>query len=467
MHTLIRGLVGLLLLAAGCATRGASADPVDAYLQAVREKNHIPGVAVAIVRDGKVEKASAQGLADLESEAKAATDTAFQLASVTKVFTGTLVMLLVQEGKLELDAPVSKYLTDAPEAWKAITVRHLAAHASGLANSPDDETSAGATVAERYAAALQQPLAYPPGERSEYGLTDFVVLTHVLEKATGQDFEALLRGRIFEPLGFTCTRYDHAVWQGQDLIADVVPRRATIYGFAKGVYRKAWFPYPAHTYAAGGVFSCVDDLVRWAVALDAGTLLSAESQRAAATAFKLTGGREGGYGVAFVPGRLRGLSTFGHAGGGSLADVLRVPDQKLTVIVLSNAQGLLPVLAPNIASLYLPPLPGVDAPGLEDSEPALTTRLRGVVEGLMNGSLDAEAFAPLAQQQLLPILRSLGTPGSALFPPLRRMTLVEDGMDGETRKRGYRVVYGQDTAVKWTFRLDAEGRVLDVQYDWE
>jgi CubicO group peptidase (beta-lactamase class C family) len=468
MHTFTRGLLALLLLAAGCATRGTTpTGSVDGYLQAVMEKHHVPGAAVAIVRDGKVEKASAHGVADLESGAAARPDTAFQLASATKVFTGTLVMRLVQEGKLELDAPVSKYLPDAPEAWKAITVRHLAAHTSGLRNNPEDETSAGASVAERYAAAIKEPLAYAPGERSEYALTDFVVLTHVLEKATGEGFEALLRGRVFEPLGFTCTRYDHAVQQGGERIADVVPRRSSIYRFGDGAYRKAWFLYPAHTYAAGGVLSCLDDLVRWAVAMDAGTLLSPESQRVASTAFKLNDGSEGSFGVAFTRGQLRGARTFGHAGGGALADVLRVPEQKLTVIVLTNAQGLLSVLAPNIASLYLPPPPDVDAPGIEDTEPALTTTLRGVVEGVMNGSLDAAAFAPSAQQELLPALRSFGTPGSALFPPLRRMTLLEDRKEGEGRKRVYRVVYGQDTAVRWSFSLDADGKVLMPSFDWE
>ncbi len=163
MCSLIRGPLALtfLLLAVGCATPGASSSPVDDYLQAVLEKHHVPGVAVAIVRDGKVEKLSAYGVSDLESGARAGPDTA-----------------------------------------------------------------------ERYAAAIKELLAYAPGERSEYGLTSFVVLTHVLVKATGQGFEELLRTRIFERAG--------------------------------GVQRKAWFLYSAHTYPADGVFSCVQDLARWA-----------------------------------------------------------------------------------------------------------------------------------------------------------------------------------------------------------
>ncbi len=478
MRSLARTLLPLttLLLAVSCAThrppsssetRGsAGADPVDDYLHAVMEKNQVPGVALAIVRDGKVERIGAYGLADLEAGSKVELETSFQIASATKVFTGTLVMILVQEGKLDLDEPLSKYLPDAPEAWKGMTVRHLAAHTSGLKNLPDEDRGT-ATVAERYEAAKKTSLDYVPGERSEYALTDFVVLTHVLEKVTGERFEQLLRSRIFQPLGFSCTRYEYAKQEGPVRIADVIPRRASVYRFVDGVPQRSWFLYPVHTYAAGGIFSCVRDLARWAVAMDEGTLLTPAMQQAGATAFKLKDGRAGGFGVAFAVGKLRGLPTFGHSGGGSLGDVLRIPEKKLTVIILTNKQGLLPVLAPNIASLYLPPLPGLDEPGIADTEPALTATLRGIVEGAINGTIDAAAFAPSAQQELVPAVRSFGTPGSALYPPIRRVVLLEDRKDSEPRKRIYRVVYGKDISVRWTFTLDAAGKVLDLDYEWE
>ncbi|PTL80112.1 serine hydrolase [Vitiosangium sp. GDMCC 1.1324] len=463
-------LLPALLLSVGCATPYA-ARSTDAYIQAVLEKNHVPGAAVAVVRDGHLETLSTYGLADLEDGAKSEPDTAFQIASATKVFTGTLVMLLVQEGKLGLDEPLSKYLPDAPETWKGITVRHLAAHTSGvksgLKEGSAEQTSSNASVAERYEAARKEPLDYTPGERSAYGLTDFVVLTHVLEKVTGQGFEELLRSRLFEPLGFTCTRFEHARQQGPVRIADVIPRRATTYRYVDGAPHRAWFLYPPHTYSAGGAFSCVKDLARWAVAMDEGTLLSPESQRAAATPFKLNDGREGDFGVAFTHGTLRGLKMFGHSGGGALGDVLRVPEKKLTVIVLTNAQGLQPMLAPVVASHYLPPLPELDAPGIPDAESALTAVHRGTMEGLFNGTLDAAAFAPSAQQELLPILQGFGTPGNALLPPLHRVTLLEERKDGDSRKRVYRAVYGTDVSLKWTFRLDSAGKILDLQYEWE
>jgi len=455
----------ILLLAAGCAT-GAAGSAVDDYLHAVLEKNQVPGAAVAIVRDGKVERLSAYGLADLESEVKVGTETSFQIASATKVLTGTLVMILVQEGKLDLDAPLSKYLPDAPETWKGLTVRHLTSHASGLKDLPDEDTSTG-TVAERYEAAKKTSLAYVPGERTEYALTDFVVLTHILEKVSGESFEQLLGSRIIQPLGFSCTRYEHAKQEGPVRIGDVIPRRASLYRFVDGVPQRAWFLYPPHTYSAGGIFSCVKDLARWAVAMDQGTLLTPAMQQAGATPFKLKDGSAGDFGVGFAVSRLRGLPTFGHSGGGALGDVLRVPEKKLTVIVLTNKQGLIPVLAPRIASLYLPPPSELDSPGIPDPEPALTATLRGVVEGLGSGTFDEAAFAPSAQQGLLPMLRRFSTPGSALYPPVRRVVLLEDRKASAPRKRVLRVVYGEDISVKWTFSLDAAGKVLDLEDDWE
>jgi hypothetical protein len=112
-------------------------------------------------------------------------------------------------------------------------------------------------------------------------------------------------------------------------------------------------------------------------------------------------------------------------------------------------------------------LPGLDEPGLTDAEPALTATLRGVMEGVVNGKLDAAAFAPRAQKELVPVLRTFGTPESAYYPPLGRMTLLEDKKDGEVRKRIYRAVYGKDISQKWTFSLDADGKILDLDYEWE
>ncbi len=136
---------------------------------------------------------------------------------------------------------------------------------------------------------------------------------------------------------------------------------------------------------------------------------------------------------------------------------------KLPVTETSRSNGI----DRSVASLYLPPLTALSEPGIGDTELALTAVLGGVVEGVMNGTLDAAAFAPSAQQALLPVLRTFGTSESALFPPFRRIILLEDRKDGEPRKRIYRVVYGKDISMKWTFSLDTANKILNVEYDWD
>jgi len=444
-----------------------SADPVDDYLRLVMENNKIPGAAVAIVRDGKIEKIAAYGFADLESEAKVELSTPFQIASATKVFTATLVMLLVQEGVLDLDAPVSKYLSDAPEAWKLITLRHLAAHASGIHDDPADQTDDAATVQARYEAAKKLPLDAKAGERSEYALTDFVVLTHLLEKVTGKPFEELLTQRVFKPLGFGCTSFEHATQEGPLRLADVIPRRATTYRYAEGLQKRAWYLYPKHAYAAGGAFSCVNDLARWAVAMDQGTLLKPSYQVLASAPLQLHDGRFAGFGVGFAVSTLRGLPFFGHSGGPGLADIVRVPDKKLTVVVLTNQQRLFPALGANIASLYLPPLPALEAPGIADTEPLVAESHRQVVEAMVTGRFDEQAFAPRARETLLPALQQWGVLFGHAFPALRKMVLLSDTRTKDSRKRVYRVIYGKDISLQWVFSLDATGKILDVLYDLE
>src|SRR6185369_15058004 len=127
-------LLGLLLLTLFCIfeVRG---DGIDDYLRAQMVKNHIPGLAVAIVRQQKIIKLKGYGTANLEWNQPVTPDTLFQIASSTKPFTGTALMMLVEDGKISLDDKISKYLPGAPAAWQNITIRQLATHSSGLSNN--------------------------------------------------------------------------------------------------------------------------------------------------------------------------------------------------------------------------------------------------------------------------------------------------------------------------------------------
>src|SRR5262249_41174304 len=218
------------------------ADEIDDYVKAQMEKNHIPGLAIAITRNAEIIKLQGYGLANLEWEQPVTPDTVFPLASSTKPFTGIALMSLVEEGKLKLDDKIAKYLPEAPVAWQAITIRHLANHSSGIRD--DIETRKDMTIPEygRVAAAL--PLAYPPGERASYGLAGYIVLSHILERVSGQTFPELLRSRLVERLGLTSTQFDFATDQDGIRSSDVVRRRASIYNWENGKFRNFAFHFP-------------------------------------------------------------------------------------------------------------------------------------------------------------------------------------------------------------------------------
>jgi CubicO group peptidase (beta-lactamase class C family) len=456
MRPLVIGVM-LAQLAGGCDRVEAAAevpDQVDRFVTETMTRLHIPGVAVAIVRAGKIEKLAAYGVANLEWQIPATKDTRFQIASATKVFTATAVMLLVQDGKLALADPVSKYLADAPPAWRSVTIAHLAAHASGIPDLFDPKIG---SVAEAYAVLRDKPLAFAPGARAEYVSGDHLVLSHILERVSGMAFPELLRTRLFEPLQFGCTDFEDASEAGMTRTARVMPRRASVYRWQVDQQRLHWALYPPYTYAMGGVFSCAADLAKWAVAMDRGTL-SAQSERRAATPFRLADGTSSGFGVVFAADTQRGHRRYGHSGGPALGDVLRLPDDKITIIVLTNQQRLLPKLAATIASLLLPP--GRET-AIPDTRPALTQRLRAVADGLATGQLEPASFAPDGRAQAIADLRDWGPVTVGAWSGIDRWSLVEEKTAGARRTRVYRAQHGH-VPVRWTFKLDASDLIVDV-----
>ncbi|MDQ3855519.1 MAG: beta-lactamase family protein [Chloroflexota bacterium] len=309
-------------------------DRVRGYVEARREEHHIPALAVAVVSAGEILLADGFGVANLEWTAQATSDTAFQLASATKLLTATLLMLLVESGEVRLGASVKEYLTEAPESWARISVRHLASHTSGIPDGVGEVESVEGAVT----AAARLPLEYEPGSRVRYGLVDYAVLTRVLEIATSTPFQQLLQLRLLDPLGMSSTRFDNAEELGDQpvRVSDVVPRRASVYNWDGKAQRGYAFLFPRWTYSAGGLYSSAGDLARWAAALDGGDLLSRDSQREMLSRQALTDGTEGPFGVGWIVDEHSGRRVAGHSGGPALADIVRFPEEHLTVVVLTN-----------------------------------------------------------------------------------------------------------------------------------
>ena len=453
---LISAVVSALLV----MSSSVHADPIDDYIQAQMRRSHIPGVSVAVVRSGKLIKLKGYGLANLEWQQTVTPSTVFQIASATKLFTGIALMTLVDEGKITLSDSVRKYLPDAPDTWQKITIRHLATHSSGL--SDDVKISADASIAQYVEAAYKKPLAYQPGESSRYGLADFVVLQHILEKVSGQSYEQLLGSRIFKPYGLTDSRFDHASDQGGIRVADMISQRAEIYNWEDGKYQKFWFLFPERGYSAGGLLTSARDVAKLAVALDEGKLVSEKSREQMWSRDRLGDGSLDSFGVGWVVDEYDGRKTVGHSGGPALSDILRFPDERLTIVVLTNGQRLYPYLAKGIADIYFPPPPVKPSQPIADNVKEMTLAVRKVIEDGLQDKMDTTLFAAEAQKDFVPAFSRFGLPYFGQFGPLTALDLIaETSKDNEVTRR-YRAVHG-NKAVVWTVNFDKNKKIKSLE----
>jgi CubicO group peptidase (beta-lactamase class C family) len=338
----------VLSLVAPAALR---ADEVDALVQAYQTSRHVPGLSLAVVKEGQVVLARGYGLANLEHNVPAKPETVYQSGSVGKQFTATAVMMLVEEGKLGLDDKISKYLDGGPEAWNEITVRHLLTHTSGVKNYGPRDLDFRKDYTEeqlvRRAAALKPDFA--PGEQWRYSNTGYVLLGVIIHKASGEFYGDFLRRRVFTPLGMDTARII-----SED---DIVPNRAAGYRLVKGqVKNQEWVSPSLNTTADGALYLTVLDMAKWDAALYTEKLLKRSSLEQMWTPVKTRDGQTHPYGFGWGVEEVKGRKVVEHDGEwqGFTASIIRYPDDKVTVVVLTNlASGNPGKVAHKVAELYL------------------------------------------------------------------------------------------------------------------
>jgi CubicO group peptidase (beta-lactamase class C family) len=298
----------------------------------------VPGASVVVIRDGRVILRRAYGMADLERHVAASPATDYRLASVTKQFTAMAVMLLVRDGELRYDQSILDILPELPPAARPVTVRHLLNHTSGLPDYedliPDTQT---AQVSDRDVLGLlarKDTLYFPPGTQYRYSNSGYVLLGLIVERVSGVRFQEFLRRRIFAPLAMTASV---AHVEG----ADTVPHRA--YGYTPGPdgFRPTDQSVTSATLGDGGVYTSVEDLVRWDAALYDDRIVDAATLRLATTPPALPGGAETQYGFGWFVDAYRGVRRWRHTGetSGFRNAIQRFPDRRFTVIVLTNRNG--------------------------------------------------------------------------------------------------------------------------------
>jgi len=363
-----RVLVGaalVVLLAVGTAR----ADDIDAYFERALRRLHAPGAAVAVIKDGQVIKAEAYGLANLEHGVPAETNTVFEIGSVSKQFIAAGIMLLVQDGLVDLDDPVGRHLDGTPDAWQAITLRHLLTHTSGLVReAPGFEPLTVQDDRDVIATAYSLPLEFAPGERWEYSNLGYFVLADIIRSVSRMPWADFMTERIFEPLGMTAT---------QVTTLDIVPHRASGYQWVDD--RLLHVPDLPAVRPSGAFLSTVLDLARWELALRSNEVLDASSKAEMWTSVTLNSGERYPYGLGWMlvdwPAdypQPTGVPMIQHTGtiGGFRAGFARWPSHDLTVIVLVNQRELeIAGMLANVAIGVVPELRTVPAESVRETEP--------------------------------------------------------------------------------------------------
>ncbi len=350
---------GLAAVAASLLLLACHPDPrkrMDALL-APLSSDRAPGASVMVIKNGAVVYTASLGMADVERGIPIGPRTVFDIASVSKQFTGMLAMILHQEGRLDYDAPVVRYLPELSRFGPAMTVRHLLTHTSGLPDYYDALTGSGAAgtwVTNRQAlvflAQWGDPV-FPPGDRFAYSDAGYEMLALVLEKAAGEPFGDLLRRRIFEPLQMKDTRL-------RDRPDAPVPDRARGYtplgqGFA---------PSPDHPLdclvGSGAVDTTLDDLRRWDQALDTGRLVTRATLDEALRPMRLNDGSDSPYAFGWFLKKDLWRRRLEHPGSwnGYQAFIVRYPDDRFTVVLRANRSDIdLGDLANRIVRIYTGP----------------------------------------------------------------------------------------------------------------
>jgi CubicO group peptidase (beta-lactamase class C family) len=331
------------------------ADAVDALIESEMRKQGIPGLSVAVVREGKLVKVAGYGLANVELDVPARPDTVYQTASMTKQFTAAGVMLLVEDGKVGLDDPLSKYLDDVPSGWSAVTVRHLLTMTGGVKDyvALFGESKDDVTPEQIYRRVAALPLDGAPGEKWSYSNSSYVLLGLVIRKVSGKSWDALLEERVFEPLGMRST--------GRADASRVTKNRASLYERRDGRLVNCRYVNPTvFNNGDGGLLITVLDMARWDAALAPGKLLKRTSLETMWTPVGFDGKTIYHYGFGWFLNETGGQRVVLHGGGrpGSSAQITRFLDEHLTVIVLCNIDGInLEGMAHDVARTYVPDLP--------------------------------------------------------------------------------------------------------------
>jgi CubicO group peptidase (beta-lactamase class C family) len=473
-------LTFVLFVLGGAAVVGANHTPganevdgkVDGLVQSELQKQHIPGVALGVYRDGQMTKAKGYGLANAEWNAAVTPDTIFQSGSVGKQFTATAVMMLVEEGKVGLDDSIKRYFPDAPDAWNDIKVHNLLSHTSGLSEyETDARTKAGGpfymrldyTEDELYKKITEMPMDFKTGEDWAYRNTNYVLLGILIHKVTGKFYGDFLQERVFKPLGMSRTRIISE--------EDIIPRRAAGYRLVKGELKnQEWVSPSLNSTADGALYFTVEDLQKWDAALYTEKLLKKTSLDRMWTVEKLNNGtpNKANYGFAWEINNLNGHRVIEHGGAwqGFTTYIARYVDDRLTVVALTNldAEHARPsYIVSGVAAIYNPALKPPEEKPIPDKEPQVTQMVKDLMREIADGKPKPEKFTEELRRKVFPDAIQEANATVKDFGELKSLELTRRTDEDERRNYRYRATF-PETTIFISIQLTKDNKIAGLEF---
>lgn len=375
MYSLLRKLI-LWMVVIICNYSGYSqTDSIDNFLKDVIKKRNIPGLQVAIVRDGKIVKLGNYGLANVQDSIPVTENTVFTINSITKAFTGVAIMQLVEEGKLNLDTRISDYVDSLPVLWKPVTIKQLLSHTSGIPEIMRDAKLIAESDEASWEKVQHLPLDFKAGEEFRYNQTNYLLLGKIIDKYAGMPFTQFIIQKQLQKTGMnkTCFGDSH----------DIIPNAARGYTyFRNGKRTNVFEEFSPFLRTAAGMNSTAKELAHWIIALQSNKLLNKTSLSALWTPALLNNGKTGGFGD-LLNGYAMGWPIAARSEhpaiasiGGGRSGLFVYPKDNMSIIILTNLQGASPEsFIDEVAGFYNPDMKEANGFGLSPSVKLLRAAL--------------------------------------------------------------------------------------------
>lgn len=351
-------------------------DSIDVFIQKQMEKNKIPGLQLAIIRNGKIVKTGNYGYANLQDSIPVSNKTVFTINSITKAFVGVAIVQLMEEGKLKLESPISEYLNGLPESWRAVTVSQLLSHTSGLPDIVDEEEAVmiAGDPDQAWEKVIKMPNDFIPGEKFSYNQTNYLLLGLIINKVSGMSFQDFITKRQLEKVGMPKT-----ITSGFGATKTIVANAASSYQFSRGKLNNMFFSFPSFLQTAAGMSATAKEMADWVIALQNQQLF--KEPLSLAVLWKpaiLNNGATGGF-SSLLNGYAAGWPVIKRAEhpavapvGGNRSAVFVYPNDDLSIVVLTNLSGAFPdKFIDELAGLFIPDMKEANGFGLSNSLKAL------------------------------------------------------------------------------------------------